>query len=189
MPKQLAITMPYHNPRDATFVDELREAHNYDKLADISSAVERAFKNRIEIEFVGQEITPKTRASLTDFCWYLLSIAKFFGYNLFTNGFVTAIQKDAFKIKSPPIGDSRTLINATFVYFNDRGDYQLTADGFMKWDWAVAPDDPVSRRAQIMRDNNGTMPGFRSEEELCENYHIYVEMSEQLPFLVLPVEK
>jgi hypothetical protein len=187
--RSLDVKVPHTSEKDVVFLDELKEAHDHDKLASIHSAVERAFKNRIESEFVGQEITPKTRANITDFCWYLLSIAKFSGYNLYTNGFVTAIQEDVFKITNPPTtGNNNALINAVFTYFNDEGDYQLTADGFMRWDWAIAPDDPTNRRAQIMRDNNGAMPGFRSNEETCKDYHIYVEMSGQFPFLVLPIE-
>ena len=185
--KQYTVTIPSYNSRDVEFLDEIRSAHDNDKLSDVGSDIEKAFKRRIEDEFLGKPITQKTRASITEFCWYLLSISKLFGYSLLTGGFVATIHKEVFSIRNRPTTGNDALSDATFTYFDSQGIYRLTANGYMRWDWQIAPDDPSARRTQIIRDNNGTLPGYASEKELCEDCHIYIEIVGQFPLLVLPV--
>jgi len=186
--KPVTVEIPSHNIRDVEFLDQIRQAHDHDNLADIGTAVKKAFKRRVEEEFLGQDITPKTRASITEFCEYLLSIARFSGYSLMSEGIVTSTHNDMFSIKTRPVHGINALLDATFTYFDTPGNYKMTASGFMRWDWSIAPDDPNNRRIQIIRDNNGTMPGYASENELCERFFIHVEVSGQFPLLVLPVK-
>ncbi len=183
--KKCFIEIPHCNHRDVEFLNEIRNAHNHDKLSIISTNVESALRRRIEDEFLGQAITPKIRADITEFCLYLLSISKLFGYPILIGGLITTIHKEIISIKTRCRNPS--LLEATFTYFDCHGNYEMTANGFIRSDLSISPDDPISRRSQIMRDNNNTFPGFSSKEELCEKHHIHIEVPGQLPVLVLPV--
>lgn len=186
--RQLTIEVPSCNSRDVDFLHELEEAHDHNSLKEIGFSVEKAFKDRVEEEFLGQDITAKTRAHITDFCVYLMSIAKFYGYNLLVGGFVATVHEEMFSVRTVPSAGISALIESTFTYFDNEGNYKLTASGFMRRDWVTAPDDPVSRRSQILRDNNNTMPGFVGVNSTDEKkYYINIEIMGQFPLLVLPV--
>jgi hypothetical protein len=174
--KDIVIRVPYYNAKDVKFLEEIKQAHNHNKLTAVSADVEKAFKKRVEDEFLGQVINSKVRASITEFCEYLLSICKFFGYSLLTSGIVTSIHKDQLSIKTRSTTGNDALLKATFTYFDSLGTYKLTANGFMRWDLMIAPDDPHNRRLQILRDNNGTLPGYSDTEELCKTDHIHVDI-------------
>lgn len=186
---QVTIEIPGYNERDVEFLQEIRQAHNHDKLSDIGADIERAFRSRVEYEFLDQEVTSKTRAVITEFCSYLLSIAKFYGYNLSIGGLTTVAHGDMFSVRTLPSNKISTLVESVFTYFDNEGNYKLTANGFMRRDWVTAPDDPVNRRAQILRDNNDTMPGLGGNNSIDHaKCYIHIEITGQFPLLVLPIE-
>jgi hypothetical protein len=185
--RHITVEIPSENSADVDFLHELEEAHDHDNLKDVGAGVEKAFKDRVEKEFSGQDITPKTRASITDFCIYLMSIAKFYGYDLLLGGFITTVHEDMFSVRTQPTKGITALIESTFTYFDDEGNYKLTANGFMRRDWATAPDDPVSRRNQILRDNNDIFPGLQYSNANTNKLHIHIEITGQFPLLILPV--
>lgn len=175
-----SIEIPYYNYRDVEFLEDIKKAH--DQLETISTNVKSVLKRRVEDEFLGQEIDSKTRANITEFCSYLLSISKFYGFPILTSGFVTALHKDVLSIKAYSNKVS-SLLEATFTYFNHNGDYQMTANGLISSDLSTTPD-----RSQIMKANNDVLPGFSSDNELCEEYYIHIEVPGQIPVLVLPIK-
>ena len=181
--KEITIEVPGYNSRDVEFLQELKDAHNHDSVENIGAAIERTFTNRVTQEFMGQDITPKTRADITDFCTYLLSIAKFYGYNLPVSGLIASVHGDTFSIRTQPSKGISTLVESTFTYFDEQGNYKLTARGFMRRDWVTAPDDPVSRRLQIARDNNDVLPGATADGIDDKRLHIHVEIEGHLQAL------
>jgi hypothetical protein len=182
---QITVEIPNYNSRDVEFLHELEKAHDNDSLKGIGEGIEEAFNNRVEYEFLGKDINAKTRAEITNFCVYLLSIAKFYGYALPISGLTASVHNDVFSIRTFPSTRMSALVEATFTYFDEQGNYKLTASGFMRRDWATAPNDPVNRRLQIKRDNNDTLPGLNGSAD--SKYHIHIEIEKQFPLLVLPV--
>lgn len=179
----ITLEIPKANALDVEFLGKLREAHNHNSLKEVGAAIEQAFNDRVSYEFVNEEITPNIRARITDFCVYLIDIAKFYGFALPVGKLIASTHGDMYAVRTNPSHRLSALIEATFTYFNTEGCYKITANGFMRIDWITAPNDPVSRREQIRRDNNDRLPGLDYDDD-SEKYYIHVEIAGQFPLLI-----
>ena len=181
----ITLEIPRANALDVEFLGRLREAHNLDSLKEVGAAIEQAFNNRVAYEFVNEEITPNTRARITDFCVYLIDIAKFYGYDLPVGKLIASTHGDMYAVRTNPTHRLSALTEATFTYFDNEGNYKSTGSGFMRRDWVTASNDPFNRREQIRRDNNDKIPGLDDIDDTA--LHIHVEIEGQFPLLILPV--